>query len=259
MSLNRWETGSGPAVLCLHDTASTSEVWRPLAAALGERARTIAYDRRGWGSSEAPEPYLRTTVPEQSEDAAKLLEELDASPAVLCGAGLGAVAALDLVARRPELVAAAALIEPPLFAFVPEATETLSADGELVRSAFQSGGADQAMEVYLSGALEALGPGAERQPEELAAAARSRPMTLFAELAAVPAWDLPLATLDAAEAPIAVVVGASTPRLVRLACEGLVGRLSAAEPRELAGQGWPQLDSAPELSELVLELSRSRA
>ena len=49
-----------------------------------------------------------------------------AAPAVVCGAGIGAVIALDLLLRRPELVAGAVLVEPPLLALLPEATEALS-------------------------------------------------------------------------------------------------------------------------------------
>ena len=56
MSLSFWEHGSGAPTLCLHETAASGEIWRPLARALGDRARTIAPDRRGWGGSQAPEP-----------------------------------------------------------------------------------------------------------------------------------------------------------------------------------------------------------
>ena len=75
-----------------------------------------------------PTGYRRTTVEEQSEDAAALIESAAEAPAVVCGAGLGAVIALDLLLRRPELVSGAVLIEPPLLALVPAATEALSED-----------------------------------------------------------------------------------------------------------------------------------
>ena len=74
--------------------------------------RAIAYDRRGWGGSSEPDDYRRTTIEEQSEDAAALIEAIADDPAVVCGAGLGAVIALDLLLRRSELVSAAVLIEP---------------------------------------------------------------------------------------------------------------------------------------------------
>ena len=79
--------------------------WR---AALSEGARAISYDRRGWGGSSAPDGYRRTTVEEQSEDAAALIESAAEAPAVVCGAGLGAVIALDLLLRRPDLASAGA-------------------------------------------------------------------------------------------------------------------------------------------------------
>src|ERR1700757_4440441 len=96
------ERGTGPAVLFVHETAVTGAEWEAVADAVSSRARAILYDRRGWGESGVPEDYGRTTVEEQSEDAAALLESLDARPAVVCGAGVGAVVALDLMLRRPD-------------------------------------------------------------------------------------------------------------------------------------------------------------
>src|SRR6266567_507313 len=85
------ERGRGQPVLLIHETAATGQVWAAVAEALAERTRAIAYDRRGWGDSTAPDDYRRTTVEEQSEDAAALIESVGISNAVLCGAGLGAV------------------------------------------------------------------------------------------------------------------------------------------------------------------------
>src|SRR5215204_6942349 len=87
--------GEGAPLLLIHESAATAEVWKPLSQAIGDRARAISYDRRGWGRSSAPEDYRRTTVEEQSEDAAALIESLDAAPIVAVGAGAGAVIALD--------------------------------------------------------------------------------------------------------------------------------------------------------------------
>src|SRR5205085_8299408 len=95
--------------------------------------------------------YRRTTVEEQSEDAAVLLESLGAAPALVCGAGLGAVIALDLLLRRPELVTGAVLIEPPVLALLPEATAALSDDRIALRDAFNERGAHGAVNAYLSG------------------------------------------------------------------------------------------------------------
>ncbi|MDQ3759607.1 MAG: alpha/beta hydrolase, partial [Actinomycetota bacterium] len=113
-------------VLCLHETATTGAVWAALAQALAGHATVLAPDRPGWGDAEAPEGYARTTVAEQASFAARLLKR-HAGPAVACGAGIGAVAALELSLAEPDLIIGALLVEPPLLSFAPEATEQLSA------------------------------------------------------------------------------------------------------------------------------------
>ncbi|MDP9228377.1 MAG: alpha/beta fold hydrolase, partial [Actinomycetota bacterium] len=160
------ERGDGPPALFLHRTATDSSAWAPTLAELGEGVRAIAYDRRGWGRSSAPQGYVRTTIEEQSEDAAALLEALDAAPAVLCGAGSGAVIALDLLLRLPELVASALLLEPPILSLLPEATRLLSEDRELLEGAAGSG-REALVDLYLSGGLGALSAGVARIPPEL--------------------------------------------------------------------------------------------
>ncbi|OLE39004.1 MAG: hypothetical protein AUG48_00245 [Actinobacteria bacterium 13_1_20CM_3_68_9] len=282
LELHRWEAGRGGTVLCVHETATSSEVWRPLADALGQRARTIAYDRRGWGQSEAPESYLRTTVQEQSEDAARLLASSDAGAAVLCGAGLGAVAALDLLLRRSDLALGAALIEPPLLAFVEEATELLSEDGGALRQAVDAGGPTAGVALvtamgfdYAPGDMiaaltaEDMGPldevvlayavtgfGATRA-NALSAPARERPLSLFAELAALPSWPLPLAGMDQNQLPARIVVSPSSPELLRRSAKKVAVRLGHAELLELPGDRPAHLADPQGLATLILELLRS--
>ena len=255
VELSWWEQGSGPPLLCLHETATCAEVWRPLAGSLGEAVRLIAPDRRGWGSSGAPQSYLRTTVEEQAEDAVGLIETLGLGSAILCGAGLGAVAALDLVLRRPELVSAAVLIEPPLLAFLPEATEGLSSDRVVIGDAVAASGPEGGLELYLAGGLAYLGAGAGRIPAELAAIARRTPLSLFAELAAVPGWAIAGSRLTRNEVRCTVVVGASTPPLLRAAAGQLVARLGEAEQLAVGGEGLPQIDAAAELAAAISELA----
>ena len=60
------EQGTGPTVLLVHGLASDAAAMAPVARALAPEARVIAYDRRGYGSSGAPEPYGGTSVEEQA-------------------------------------------------------------------------------------------------------------------------------------------------------------------------------------------------
>ena len=112
VALNVVERGAGAPVLLIHGLAADAEAMAPVAQALAGEARVIAYDRRGYGASGAPEPYRGTTVEEQAQDAAALLGALDAGPAVVCGDGFGALVALDLAKRHRALVRAAVLCRP---------------------------------------------------------------------------------------------------------------------------------------------------
>lgn len=268
--LRGWARGDGdaPLVACVHETATSSEVWRPLAEELGEGVRPVAYDRRGWGRSGAPDDYRRTTIEEQAADLEAVIGE---DAVVLCGAGIGAIAVLEIVIRQRDRVRAALLVEPPLLSLVPEATPAISADVEAIRRAVSAAaarigdeatpmetaqaGADAALDLFLAGGLGALGAGAERIPEDLARAASTGPFALFAEVAATSAWELPLGDLATLDVPVAVAVSRSTPPFVRRAAEALAARLPGGDLRELPGSGLPQLASSEELAATLRELS----
>src|SRR5262245_14045486 len=83
------EHGTGDPILCIHGTSSSALVWQPSSIrSLATLGRLIVYDRRGCTRSERPEPYA-TSVVEHSEDAAALLEALEAVPALVIGRSYG--------------------------------------------------------------------------------------------------------------------------------------------------------------------------
>jgi pimeloyl-ACP methyl ester carboxylesterase len=248
------ERGQGSTVVLVHETAATGSVWGPLVEALAQELRVVAYDRRGWGETSQPDDYRRTTVEEQSEDAAALIEATAEEPVVLCGAGVGAVIALDLLLRRAELVSAAVLIEPPVLQLIPVATEALSQDRRRLEVA--AGNRESVIDVYVSGGLPALGPGVARTPGETAAAARRRPASVMAELGIPAAWRMPLAGLASADRPSTVITAESTPSLLREASSALTARLAEASAREVnSPQAPPHVGAPAEVASVVAELS----
>jgi pimeloyl-ACP methyl ester carboxylesterase len=246
------ERGEGAPAVFVHGEASTRGVWDATLEALGSRFRTIAYDRRGYGGSGAPESYAGTTVEEQAEDAAALIERLDAAPALLCGHAFGAVVCLDLVRRRPELASAAVLVEPPLLALSPTGADVTAALREAIEQGAREGGGAGAIDAFLREACGGRVPPALGRARPEPAAARA----FAADLAATPRWELDLAALRAITVPLSVVVGARTRSVWREVCEALVERLESAELRELCGGHFAQLD-AP--SELAGEIGRMAA
>jgi pimeloyl-ACP methyl ester carboxylesterase len=218
VALNVVERGAGPTVLLIHGLASDAEAMTPVAQALAADARVIAYDRRGYGASGAPEPYLGTTIEEQAQDAAALLAAVEAGPAVLCGDGFGALVALDLAKRHRALVRAAVLSNPPLFMFVPEATERLGAQHAELEAAVREGGPAAGVEAWLGGRAD--GPALAR--------ARAAHRAFFADYAGLASWPVTRRELRALDMPAVVLTGPWSPPHIVAAADALAGLLPAA-------------------------------
>jgi esterase len=111
VSLYYEEHGAGEPIVCIHGTGSSAASWVNAAEKLATRGRAIAYDRRGCFRSERPEPYA-TTVGQQADDVAALIDALGAAPAIVNGRSYGGAVALDLVLRYADRVRALVLLEP---------------------------------------------------------------------------------------------------------------------------------------------------
>ncbi len=226
--------GHGPPVLLVHGLAADGAGFGPVLAAISDRATLIAYDRRGYGASGAPEPYVATTVSEQAQDAAALLGGLGIAGAVAFGDGFGALIVLDLVKRHVELVRAAVLFDAPLYAFVPEATEILSAERADLERRLREAGPAAAVEAWLDG--RAAAPELER--------ARTAHRGFFADFAGLASWPVTRAELRALAVPLTVLTGPASPPHIIAAADALVGLAPAARRR---GDG----DVVDSISELL--------
>ena len=212
------ERGAGPAVLLVHGMADGVGGWDDIVSALEGTARTIAYDRRGYGASGAPDPYQGTTVEEQAQDAAAVLATLDPGAAVVCGEGFGALVALDLAKRHRTLVRAVVISDPPLFMFVPEATERLAAAHAELEAAVREGGPEAGVEAWLGGRVQS--PALER--------ARAAHRAFFADYAGLASWPVTRRELRSMDLPAVVLTGPSSPSHVMAAADALAELMPAA-------------------------------
>jgi pimeloyl-ACP methyl ester carboxylesterase len=210
-------THPGATVLLIHDIAS-DRLGLPVVA----HARTIRYDRRGYGDSGAPEPYVGTTVMEQTEDAAALLRGLGVSGAVVGGVGFGALIALDLAIRHGALVRAVAAADPPLFAFVPDANEELAEQRRVLQDSMATGGPDAAVEAWLAG----------RADPEVLERAKASQRGFFADYAGLASWPVTRSQLRSLAVPVTLVTGPDTPWHVLRATEAIAALVPGAERRE---------------------------
>jgi pimeloyl-ACP methyl ester carboxylesterase len=105
MSLAVVERGSGSAIVLIHGSAADHSTWSVQLAGLAGQRRLIAYDRRS---------ERGLSVADHAEDAAAIIEERVDGACPVVGSSFGAVVALELARRRPELVSTLLLCEPPL-------------------------------------------------------------------------------------------------------------------------------------------------
>ena len=110
------ETGSGkPALVLLHGFAASTFSWREVLPALGEKWRTVAFDRPAFGLTERPLPETwqgdwTTQNPyapgAQVELTTSVMDRLSIDDAVLVGNSAGGTVAMLTALAYPERVKA---------------------------------------------------------------------------------------------------------------------------------------------------------
>jgi len=243
------DRGSGPAVVFVHGAASSRAAWDETVAALGEGVRAVTYDRRAYGDSGAPEPYTGTTVGEQSDDLMVLLRSLGAAPAVLVGHALGAMVALDVLLREPDLVRAAVLIEPPVLWLSPGGPDAVSDLRIAIERAARDRGPGAAVEGYLEyvagpDALELYGPAR-------ADAARRDTRAFVADLAAGPSWAAGRRELRTISVPVSLITGWRSSPVWQEATRALAGLMPSAKLIELESGHLAMLEQPEAIAEAV--------
>lgn len=211
--------GPGAPLVVVHGMASDRLAWAsPAERVVAAGRRVVLYDRRGYGESGAPEPYVGTTVEEQAEDAAAVLRACCEEPAVVVGDGFGALVALDLVRRHRSLVQAVALGHPPLFSLVPEADLLLSRERLELEASLRDHGPEQAVARW-------LGPGTDPALRERAkASARA----FFADWAGQATWPATRRELRTLDTPAVIVTHELAPDHLKTAADKLAALLPAA-------------------------------
>jgi pimeloyl-ACP methyl ester carboxylesterase len=242
-SLHVVRSGTGPVMLLVHGSATDHGTWSiQLASPLKEHLSLWAYDRRAAG---AP------SVGQHADDAAELLREAG-GPAWICGSSFGAVVALEVMRRDPELLRGAILIEPPMAAsdaahppagdFVASLDATAAAEGP-----------EAAAEKFLR---EVLGEAAfERIPRAFRARSMSMWPQIRADSQALSRYAPRYAELAQVRVPALLLGGERSASYFRPTLEALASALPAARLEIVRGAGHMLHAEAPRrFSELVLSM-----
>jgi 3-oxoadipate enol-lactonase len=98
-----------PALLFANSLGSDLRIWDDLAERLAGGFRSIRYDLRGHGLSEAPVPPY--SAADLAGDAAAILERLNIRQAIVCGVSVGGLVAQAVALHHPDRVRALVLCD----------------------------------------------------------------------------------------------------------------------------------------------------
>jgi pimeloyl-ACP methyl ester carboxylesterase len=151
------EAGSGSTVVLVHGGGGDLQYWRDVMPRIAEKHRTIAYSRR-YSPPNANEPMVPDYSPiVDARDLIALLEAIDAGPAHIVGASIGACAAMFAAAERPDLVRSLVAAEPPFLRLTTATDEGralldtfLQDTWRPAADAFRAGRPDDAMREIIS-------------------------------------------------------------------------------------------------------------
>jgi pimeloyl-ACP methyl ester carboxylesterase len=141
--------GIGPSVLLIAGSTGDAGNFTRTAELLADEFTVVTYDRRGNSRSPRPSAWKATSVGEQADDAAALIQALGLSPVMVFGASAGGPIALDLMIRHPDLVRGGILQEPSIFSLLPDPIAALTARRTLIEEALRTGGPEGAIRAFM--------------------------------------------------------------------------------------------------------------
>ena len=239
--------GSGPPLLFIHGALGDASRFTTFGQRLADAFTIVAYDRRGHSRSPRPNGWKPTGVDEQADDAAALLAALALAPANVYGSSGGAIIALNLVMRHPDVVRRAILHEPPLFSVLQHPEAVRAEMGGAIEKGMAAGGPPAAAEAFLrwvagDASWEALSP--EQQERTRAN------FGTFAEEVAAPPYQPEPSAMKAVTLPVRVL--ASTDSMPWFAeAAGWVAANLGVELVRTPGSHTPQRDHPDELAKQI--------
>jgi len=97
------ETGSGDAILFVHEFGGHHLSWEPQVRYFSRRYRCISYAARGWPPSDIPDSIDAYSQQRAADDAAAVLRGLAIAQAHVVGLSMGATAAIEFGIRHPQM------------------------------------------------------------------------------------------------------------------------------------------------------------
>ncbi len=246
------DEGAGDVVLVIHGAGSDGRMWAKDLAPLARTRRVIALNRRGFPGSG---PAIRDWRV-HGDDAAGLVEELDAAPVAVVGHSGGSIAALDLAVRHAELVSSLVLLDPA-FGTRRNITPAFAAIFLKVQLLRRLGRERKAIDTWLRFATSYRTGGSafERMPDERRELLRANASGVFADMASGDGSYIGDEDLASIRAPVTIITADFSPSFLQKTSASLAKRLPAVTARTLHGAGHAMAFDRSEA--LLAELQRA--
>lgn len=156
--------GTGPDLILVHAGVADLRMWNGVVEELAGRMRCVRFDMRGYGRTTSPPGMFSP-----ADDLDGILAALDIAGAVVVGASVGGLQALELAVAYPHRVAQLILIAPPLpdHAWSREMRAFEAAED----AAFEAGRIDEAVELCVEMWASKAAPGHQELVREMLARA----------------------------------------------------------------------------------------
>jgi pimeloyl-ACP methyl ester carboxylesterase len=237
------EQGDGPSLVFLHGVLGDWRTWAPQWDAFTAHFHCISYSRRYSVPNHNRQPSPDHSALQEADDLEALMSRWETGPSVLVGASYGAYTALALALRKPEMVQALVLVEPPLMWLAAHNREALHVRNEFeqhirlpARKAFEQGDDTHAVWLLTEGILGAANFTAQSR------AAMARRMENLESLKRLTLSsnefpELDLARLSALQIPTLLLSGENTPPIHDLVFQQVRRALPEAESHKVQSAG----------------------
>jgi pimeloyl-ACP methyl ester carboxylesterase len=209
------ERGTGPAVVLVHGALNDYRTWTPQMEALASRFRVVALSLRHY----YPEPWKGAgefSLVGHAKDVAAFVDALGAGPVALVGWSRGGAVAMEAAKLRPDRIRRLVLMDPALFALLPQPPGAAAEDPRVKRAKaaheyFKRGDIDGGLEFFVD---DVSGPGTwKAMPEAQRALRRQNAWTIVGQLG--DAETVTCADVSRLRMPVLLMEGEQSPPLFK--------------------------------------------
>lgn len=209
-SLRYEVVGDGPLLVLIPGANGDHAIYQPLAHAFADQYCVLTYDRRGFSESvlTGAQDYEHR-LERDAADVQQLIAALSDEPALVFGSSSGAIVALHVLLRHPDVVRRLFVHEPPLVKLLPDG-EPWVQRGQQVYDLYQATGPVTAQQQFVEQVVAPV----DRRAMSMAPDANQGPFRIAnatywfeREVRQYPTIDLDLEAVRAYNDRIVVLVG----------------------------------------------------